>query len=71
MKIDEELIRGCQRYLDTLKEKTLAIEKMKEEQKRIEKQKKIRREYWRQALYERGSFRTFIVPNDSRFKKKQ
>lgn len=70
MGIDEELIRGCQRYLDTLKERTRAIEKEKEEQRKLEEHKRIRREYWRHALYEKGRFVNFFVPSDSKLKKK-
>ena len=70
MEIDDELIRGCQRYLDTLKERTRAIEKEKEEQRKLEEHKRIRREYWRHALYGKGRFFNLFVPSDSKLKKK-
>ncbi len=70
MEIDDELIRGCQRYLDTLKERTRAIEKEKEEQRKLEEHKRIRREYWRHALYGKGRFVNLFVPSDSKLKKK-
>jgi hypothetical protein len=70
MEIDDELIRGCQRYLDTLKERIRAIEKEKEEQRKLEEHKRIRREYWRHALYGKGRFVNLFVPSDSKLKKK-
>ena len=58
-KIDEELVNGCQRFLDELK----ILERQKEEQRKEEERKAARREYWREMLYGKTSKRvTFIVP---------
>ena len=50
-KIDKELVKGCERYLSTLKEKTRIVEQQREEQRRAEKQKKQRREKRKKRLY--------------------
>lgn len=69
-KIDKELVKGCERYLSTLKEKTRIVEQQREEQRREEKQKKIRREQWRKMLYgsnEKGI--SLIIPEGSMLNK--
>ena len=59
VKIDEELVNACQRYLDKLK----IAERQKEEQRKEEEHKAARREYWREKLYGRTSKRvTLILP---------
>lgn len=66
-KIDNELIKGCQRYLDELEKRTLASERLKEEQRKLNEQQKVRREYWRKILYESEvqGLTTLIVPGQS------
>lgn len=66
-KIDNELIKGCQRYLDELEKRTLASERLKEEQRKLNEQQKVRREYWRKILYESEGqgLTTLIVPDQS------
>ena len=59
MKIDQELINGCQRYLDTLKERSAKVEQQKAELRRIEQEKAVRREHWRRLLY--GGNRSFVT----------
>lgn len=72
MKIDEELIQGCQRYLDELKRRAKILEEQKAEQRKIEEQKIIRREYWRKVLYGHGrGLTSFIVPEKSKFKEEK
>ena len=62
MQIDEELVRGCERYLSTLKERSAMVEQQKAELRRIEQEKAIKREHWRRLLYgDNGSFVTVIV----------
>ena len=62
MKIDQELINGCQRYLDTLKERSAMVEQQKAELRRAEEQRAARREHWRKLLYgENASYFTIIV----------
>jgi len=62
MQIDEELVRGCQRYLDTLKERSAIVEQQKAELRRAEEQRAARREHWRKLLYgENASCFTIIV----------
>lgn len=47
MKIDEELVEGCQRYLSELERR----EKIVQEQKRAEERKQEIRAKWRKRLY--------------------
>lgn len=69
--IDEELKRGCQRYLDELEKRSQVLEKKKEEQRQAEEQKSKRREYWRKMLYEtEGQGLTVVVPDDSKLNRK-
>ena len=50
MKIDEELVDGCQHYLEELeRRKGLA-----EQHQRAEQQKREKRDKWRKLLYEDG-----------------
>ena len=66
---DDELVQGCQRYLDTLKKRSIEVEKKREEERKIEERKRVRREYWRKILYGgKGHGLTVIVPEDSKFK---
>lgn len=70
-RLDNELVKGCQRYLDTLKKRTEVIEQQKSEQRKVDEQKRIRREYWRKMLYEtKGQGITVVVPDDSLFSRK-
>ena len=63
---DDELVKGCQRYLDTLKERTEAVERQQAEQRQAEERKRIKREQWRKLLYEtEGQGITVIVPDKS------
>lgn len=67
MKIDDELIKGCQRYLDTLHERTSIVEQQREEQRKTEEQRAVKRERWRKMLYgdnEKGI--SLIIPEGSR-----
>lgn len=62
MKIDEELVRGCERYLDTLKERSAIVEQRKAELRRADEQRATRREHWRRLLYgDDASYLTVIV----------
>ncbi len=70
MKIDEELVRGCERYLSTLKEKTRIVEQQREEQRKAEEHRAARREQWRKMLY--GSNNggvSLIIPKGSMLNK--
>lgn len=63
----EELVKGCQRYLDELEKRNLAAEKLKEEKRLSEEHKAARREYWRELLYadnQKGI--TVIIPDNSK-----
>ena len=65
-KIDDELIEGCHRYLDTLKERSKVVEIQKAEQRQVEEQKRMKREQWRKLLYEtEGQGLTVVIPDDS------
>lgn len=71
MKIDQELIKGCQRYLDTLHERTSIVEKQREEQRKAEEHRAVKREQWRKMLYgsnEKGV--SLIIPEGSRLNEK-
>ena len=62
--LDDELVKGCQQYLDTLKNRSEVVERQKAEQRQAEEQKRVKREQWRKLLYEtEGQGLTFIVPN--------
>lgn len=64
-KIDEELIKGCQRYLDELEKRKQIVARHQEEQSIDEERKARRREYWREMFYgEKGSAMAFIVPEE-------
>lgn len=70
-RLDDELIKGCQRYLENLKGRSAIVERQKEIQRKVEEQKRIRREYWRKMLYEtEGQGLTVVVPDDSIFNRK-
>ena len=63
---DDELVKGCQRYLDTLKERTEVVEKQKAELRQAEEQKRVKREQWRNILYgDSKQGMTVIVPDKS------
>lgn len=67
MKIDEELARGCERYLAELKRRSAILEREKAELREAEAQRKVRREQWRKVLYgSHGTYLTFVVPEGSR-----
>ena len=67
MKIDDELVKGCHRYLDTLHERTSIVEKQREEQRKAEEQRAARREQWRKMLYESDEKGiSLIIPEGSR-----
>lgn len=67
MKIDQELINGCQRYLDTLKERSAMVEQRKAELRRADEQRATRREQWRKMLYESDEKGiSLIIPEGSR-----
>ena len=67
MKIDDELIKGCERYLSTLKEKTRIVEQQREEQLKAEEQRAARREHWRKMLYGANAKGiSLIIPEGSR-----
>ncbi len=67
MKVDQELINGCQRYLDTLKERSAIMEQRKAELRRAEEQRAARREQWRKMLYESDKKGiSLIIPEGSR-----
>lgn len=69
-KIDEGLVKGCERYLSTLKEKTRIVEQQREEQRKAEEQRAARREQWRKMLYganEKGI--SLIIPEGSMLNK--
>lgn len=71
MKIDDELVKGCERYLSTLKEKTRIVEQQREEQRKAEEQRAVKREQWRKMLY--GSNNggvSLIIPEESRLNEK-
>lgn len=71
-KKDDELVNGCQRYLDTLKKRSQIVERQKEELRQAEEKKYARREYWRKMLYEiNNNGMTVIVPDDSQLNKKE
>lgn len=64
-KIDEELIKGCQRYLNELEKRNRIVEAQKEKQRTLEEEKAVRREYWRKMLYgAKSKSVTLIVPDD-------
>lgn len=63
--IDEELIKGCQRYLTELEKRSQIVEAQKEEQRKLDQHKAVRREYWRKRLYGANSKPvTVIAPDD-------
>ena len=67
MKIDEELVRGCQRYLAELKRRSDIAALDKAERKEAELQRSMKREQWRKVLYgSHGTYLTFVVPEGSR-----
>jgi len=69
--LDDELVKGCQRYLDTLKERSEVVERQKAEQRQAEEQKRLKREQWRKLLYEtEGQGLTVVVPDDSIYNRK-
>lgn len=70
-RLDDELVKGCQRYLDTLKERSKVVERQKAEQRQVDEQKRMKREQWRKLLYEtEGQGLTVVVPDDSLFSRK-
>lgn len=69
-RLDDELVKGCQRYLDTLKERSKVVERQKAEQRQVDEQKRMKREQWRKLLYEtKGQGLTVVIPDDSMFRK--
>lgn len=69
-KIDEGLVKGCERYLSTLKEKTRIVEQQREEQRKAEEQRAARREQWRKMLYESNEKGiSLIIPEGSMLNK--
>ena len=66
--IDEELVKGCQRYLDELERRSTILQKVKDEQKEVERQKSARREHWRRVLYGGDSPLTVVITDDSQLK---
>lgn len=65
-RIDDELVKGCQRYLDTLHERTSIVEKQREEQRKAEEQRAARREQWCKMLYESNNGGvSLIIPEGS------
>ena len=69
-RIDDELVKGCQRYLSTLKEKTRIVEQQREEQRKAEEQRAARREQWRKMLYESNEKGiSLIIPEGSMLNK--
>lgn len=69
--MDNELVKGCQRYLDTLKERSKVVERRKAEQRQVDEQKRMKREQWRKLLYEtQGQGFTVVVTDDSIFNRK-
>ncbi len=68
MKIDEELVRGCQRYLAELKRRSDIAALDKAERKEAELQRSIKREHWRKVLYggHGKGLTTMIIPEGSR-----
>ena len=69
-KIDDELIQGCQRFLDDMK-RVESEKKKKEEEERIAlEEREARRKYWAQKLYsDESQAMTVIIPEDSKQKK--
>ena len=69
-KIDDELIQGCQRFLDDIK-RVESEKKKKEEEERIAlEEREARRKYWAQKLYsDESQAMTVIIPEDSKLKK--
>ena len=69
-KIDDELIQGCQRFLDDMK-RVESEKKKKEEEERIAlEEREARRKYWAQKLYsDESQAMTVIIPEDSKLKK--
>ena len=69
-KIDEELIRGCERFLEEMKRVEREKEQKKEEERKASEEREARRNYWRRMLYsDKRQGMTFIIPEDSEFKK--
>lgn len=69
-KIDEGLVKGCERYLSTLKEKTRIVEQQREQQRKAEEQRAARREQWRKMLYESNNGGvSLIIPEGSMLNK--
>ena len=69
MKIDEELVEGCKRFLDEIKRVEHEKAEKKEEERRASEQREARRKYWAKMLYsEDAQGMTFIVPEDSKLK---
>lgn len=65
-RIDDELVKGCQRYLDELQKRSRIVEQQKEEQRKAEEQKSARREYWRKMLYDDShNGVTVVIPDGS------
>lgn len=70
-KQDDELVRGCKRYLDTLNKRSAEVEQQREEQRKAEEQKRLKREQWRKLLYgTEGQGLTVIVSGDSKLSTK-
>lgn len=67
MKVDQELINGCQRYLKTLKERLAIVEQQEAELRRADEQRDAKREKWRKKLYESNEKGLFLIlPEGSR-----
>ena len=69
-KIDDELIHGCQRFLDEMKRVELEKKKKKEEERIASEEREARRKYWAQKLYsDESQGMTIIIPENSKLKK--
>ena len=70
IKIDDELLEGCKRFLDEMNRIELAKKKKKEEEKQALEQREARRNYWKKMLYsDEHQGMTMIIPEDSKLKK--
>ena len=69
-KIDDELIHGCQRFLDEMKRVELEKKKKEEEERVASEEREARRKYWAQKLYsDESQGMTIIIPENSKLKK--
>lgn len=69
-KIDDELIQGCQRFLDEMKRVEHEKKKKEEEERIASERREARRNYWAQQLYsDKSQGMTIIIPENSKLKK--